>query len=113
YYKAEINDLLKLKHDITEKYVPSALVSEALGEHYFRYFNNRKKPKGIERYAFNNSSPTVLLFPKSEDENLLQPTEHQELLDYVSYIDPLSAFYELLKINDISFHEKSHITQQD
>src|SRR5699024_11839282 len=45
-------------------------------------------------------------------ENLLQQKEHQELLDYVSYIDPLSAFYELLKINGIKFHEQSPITQQ-
>src|SRR5699024_5871402 len=82
------------------------------GEHYFRYFKNRKKPKGIERYAFNNSSPTFLLFPKSEYENLLQQKEHQELLDYVSYIDPLSAFYELLKINRIKFHEQTKITKQ-
>jgi len=112
YYKEEINNLLKLKQDITEKYVPSALVSETLGEHYFRYFKNRKKPTGIERYAFDIGSPTFLLFPKSEYEKLLKQKEHQELLDSISYNDPLSAFYELLEINGIEFHEKSPITQQ-
>lgn len=112
YYKEEINNLLKQKQDIAEKYVPSSLVSETLGDHYFRYFKNRKKPTGIERYAFNKSSPTFLLFPKSEYENLLQQKEHQELLDSISYNDSLSAFYELLKINGIKFHEKSPITQQ-
>lgn len=112
YYKEEINNLLKQKRDIAEKYVPSSLVSETLGDHYFRYFKNRKKPTGIERYAFNKSSPTFLLFPKSEYENLLQQKEHQELLDSISYNDSLSAFYELLKINGIKFHEKSPITQQ-
>lgn len=112
YYKEEINNLLKIKQDITEKYVPSSLVSETLGEHSFRYFKYRKKPTGIERYAFNKNSPTFLLFPKSEYENLLQQKEHQELLDSISYSDPLSAFYELLKINRIKFHENSPITQQ-
>src|SRR5699024_5241873 len=91
YYKEkEINNLLKLKQDITEKYVPSSLVSETLGKHYFRYFKNRKKPKGIERYSFNKNSPTFLLFPKSEYEYLLEQKEHQKLLDSVSYLDPLS-----------------------
>ncbi|MDQ0298696.1 hypothetical protein J2S78_001104 [Salibacterium salarium] len=112
YSKEEINNLSKLKQNILEKYVPSSLVSKTLGDHYFRYFKNRKKPTGIERYAFNKSSPTFLLFPKSEYEILLQKKEHQELLDSISYNEPLSAFYELLKINGIKFHEKSSITQQ-
>ncbi|RST76211.1 hypothetical protein D4T97_005375 [Siminovitchia acidinfaciens] len=112
YYKEEIINLLKLKQYITENYVPSSLVFETLGEHYFRYFKNRKKPTGIERYAFNTDSPTFLLFPKSEYEKLLKQKQHQELLDSISYNDPLSAYYELLKINNIKFHEKSPITQR-
>src|SRR5699024_1358874 len=46
YYKEEINNLLKIKQNISENYVPSVLVSETLGDHYFKYFKNRKKPIG-------------------------------------------------------------------
>ncbi|RID83276.1 hypothetical protein [Mesobacillus zeae] len=112
YYKEEINNLLKLKQYLRENYVPSSLVSETLGEHYTRYFTSKKKPTGIERYAFNVDSPTFLIFPKSEYEVLLKQKQHQEILDSISYHDPLSAFNELLKIYNIKFHEKSSVTQQ-
>ena len=112
YYKKEINNLLKIKQDITEKYVPSSLVAETLGEHYFRYFENKRKPKGIERYAFGKNARIFFLFPKSEYKKLLQQKENQEPIDTISYHDPLSAFYELLEINDIRFHKQSVITQK-
>lgn len=112
YKKSEINNLLKINKEITEKYVSSSLVSETLGEHYFKHFKKSKKPKGIERYSFNKDSRTFLLFPKTEYEYLLKQKEHQKQLDLVSYDDPLSAFYELLEINSINFHVKSTITQQ-
>lgn len=113
YEKKDVNKLLNIKKYTSEDYVSSSLVSETLGEHYFKHFNHRKYPTGIERYVdFNVDSPILLLFLKSEYENFLKLKQHQELIDSISYNDPVSDFYELLEINNFVFGKKSLITQQ-
>src|SRR5699024_9427177 len=113
YLKDDVDYLLIIQKSITKNYVPSSLVSETLGEHYYKQFIDRKIPKGIERYAnFNAVSQISLLFSKTEYEEFLELKQYQNQIDSISYNDPLLAFYKLLDIRNIEFSTKQNITKE-
>lgn len=112
YEKEEINTLIQKQKDTFDLYVPSSLVKNTLGEHFIKSFTDKLFPTGIQRYSFPDFSTINLLLSRDEYEVHINNKSKNDLVNSISYSNPITAFTELISIKKIKFSENCSKTQK-
>lgn len=103
FLKSEIKNLEIKKEYTQSKYIPSPLANKILGKDSYKFFQNKKKPIGIERFSFNKYSNISYLYKKKDFEKISKKVEINSVIDTISFDDHKRAFFQLITLQRVKF----------